>query len=129
MNNPDQSASSPRLQEWKWPDSLDALVAAPNHHKLLFENERVRVLNTSIPEGDRVPIHTHRWPSVLYILSWSDFVRYDDKGKVLLDSRKVESFKNPPAVVWSSSLPPHSLENIGKMDLNIIAIELKENTA
>ena len=99
MNIPDQSASSPQLQEWKWPDSLDALVAAPNHHKLLFENERVRILNTSIPEGDRVPIHTHRWSSVLYILSWSDFVRYDDKGKVLLDSRKVESFKNPPAVV------------------------------
>ena len=23
-------------QEWEWPDSLDALVAAPQNHRLLF---------------------------------------------------------------------------------------------
>ena len=42
-------------QNWPWPDSLDALVAAPRHHKLLFENERVRVLEVRIPPGDLVP--------------------------------------------------------------------------
>jgi hypothetical protein len=85
----------------------------------LFENERVQVLNTTI--------HTHCWPSVLYILSWSDFVRYNDQGQVLVDSRTVASSKNPPAVIWSAPLPPHSLENVGQMDLNIISVELKEN--
>ena len=70
-----------------WPPSLDALIAAPDHHKLLFENERVRVLDTLIRPGDMTPVHTHRWPGVLYILSWSYFVRYDDKGNILLDTR------------------------------------------
>jgi quercetin dioxygenase-like cupin family protein len=49
-----------------WPAELDALVAAPAHHTLLFENEFVRVRDTCIRAGDRTPIHTHRWPAALY---------------------------------------------------------------
>jgi hypothetical protein len=110
-----------------WVDWLDALTASPEHHTLLFENERVRVLNTTIPAGEQTAIHTHCWQSAMYILSWSDFVRYDDQGQVLVDSRKIAAFKNPPAVLWSDALPPHSLENVGQADLNIISVELKEN--
>jgi hypothetical protein len=116
-------------QEWPWSDSLDALTAAPDHHKLLLENERVRVLDTWVPAGDRTPIHTHRWPAALYVLSWSDFVRYNDKGEVLLDSRTVDALKTPPTVLWSAPLPPHSLENVGGADMHIISVELKENPA
>jgi hypothetical protein len=43
-----------------WPDSLDAMVAAPEHHGLLLENERVRILDSLIKPGERVPLHTHR---------------------------------------------------------------------
>jgi quercetin dioxygenase-like cupin family protein len=67
MTAPLPSAAAPNSPEW--PDELDALVAAPAHHKLLFENERVRVLETRIAAGDRTPVHTHRWPAALYILS------------------------------------------------------------
>ena len=31
---------------WPWPGELDALVAAPGHHKLLLENDIVRVLDS-----------------------------------------------------------------------------------
>jgi sugar/nucleoside kinase (ribokinase family) len=73
------------MSPWLWPESLDALVAAPKQHTLLLENERVRVLDTRILPGDTTPVHTHRWPSVLYVLSWSDVVRRDGDGKVMLD--------------------------------------------
>ena len=118
---------APSMQDWQSIDSLDALIAAPNHHKLLFENERVRVLYTSIPAGDKVPVHTHRWPSVLYIQSRGEFVRCDENGKVLLDSRTVEAFKTPSEVLWSQPLPPHTLENVGSTSIDIIAVELKDN--
>src|SRR5215207_81443 len=49
MNTPVQPASIPSAQEWQWSDSLDVLIAAPDHHTLLFENDRVRVLYTSLP--------------------------------------------------------------------------------
>jgi hypothetical protein len=113
----------------QWPAELDALVAAPAHHTLLFENERVRVLDTHIAPGDRTPIHTHRWPGVLYILSWTTFVRYDAQGGVLLDSRTVPALQAPPPAIWSAPLPPHALENIGATELHLIAVELKEQAA
>lgn len=108
------------------PDPLDALIAAPDHHRLLLENDRVRVLETLIQPGDRTPIHTHRWPSVLYILSWSHFIRRDDHGQIMVESQKVEALQNPPPVLWGAALPPHTLENIGSTELRIIAVELKD---
>ena len=119
------SPTGPNAPEW--PDDLDALVAAPAHHKLLFENERVRVLETRVAAGDRTPVHTHRWPAALYILSWSHFLRYDDQDNLIVDSRAVEAFRSPPTVAWTKPLPPHSLQNIGATDLVIVAVELKDN--
>ncbi|MFL5734296.1 MAG: hypothetical protein ACJ78Q_14005 [Chloroflexia bacterium] len=59
-------------------------------------------------------------------MSWSDFVRYDDKGEVMVDSRTVDALKVPPKALWSEPLAPHSLENVGDKELHIISVELKE---
>jgi len=107
-----------------WPDELDALNAAPHHHALLFENESVRVLDTRVLPGQTVPLHTHRWPSALYILSYSDFVRRDGTGTVIVDSRTLEKIPQGSAA-WSMPLPPHTLENVGESELRAISIELK----
>ena len=111
------------------PSGLDALIAAPAHHTLLFENEHVRVLDTSIASGDRTPVHTHRWPAALYILSWSAFTRYDAEGRVLVDSRQVPALTTPPPVLWSAPLPPHALENAGDAELRVISVEVKDRQA
>ena len=108
-----------------WPKDLDALVAAPRHHTLLFENEAVRVLDTRIPPGSRTAVHTHRWPAALYIRSWSAFIRRDSSGEITLDSRMVPGLTKPPEVLWTSALAPHSLENVGPNDLHVISVELK----
>ena len=52
---------------WPWPDTLDAVVAAPGSHRVVFENERTRVLEVMIGTGQREPTHTHRWPSVMLV--------------------------------------------------------------
>jgi len=109
-----------------WPPELDALVAAPEHHALLFENASVRVLDTRIPPGGRTPVHTHRHPAALYVLAWSSFVRRDATGNVLLDSRTVPALATPPAALWSAPLPAHSLENVGPTDLHVISVEVKQ---
>ena len=43
----------------QWPAGLDAMIAAPQHHKILFENEKVRVLDANIPAGEITALHTH----------------------------------------------------------------------
>ena len=113
-------------EPWPWSDSLDAIAAAPAHHVVMLENSEVRVLDTRIHPGDTVPLHTHRWPGVLYVLSWSDIVRRDERGEVTLDSRTARM--TPPAVMWSPALPPHTLENVGGAEIHIISVELKRST-
>ena len=110
---------------WPWPESLDALVAAPDFHTLLLENERVRVIHTHIPPEALVPVHTHRWPAVAYLLSTSDFIRRDHNGAVLLDSRKSGPPPRPPFVQWLEPLPPHTVENVGQSEISIFIVELK----
>ncbi len=113
--------------EWnsrEWPEELDALIAAPMHHELLFENEAVRVLDTRVAPGETVPLHTHRWPSSIYILSESDFVRRDGEGRVVADSRSRGGLPEGSAV-WSESLGPHTLENVGAAELRAISVEVK----
>jgi quercetin dioxygenase-like cupin family protein len=105
-------------------DPLDALTAAPKHHKLLFENELVRVLDTTISQGETVPMHTHPWPSVLYVQSWSDFVRRDAAGEIVLDWRGREPVA-AGSIVWSPALTPHTLENVGESELRAICVEVK----
>jgi hypothetical protein len=112
-----------------WPAELDALVAAPNHHRLLFENDAVRVLDTRIAPGDRTPLHTHRWPSVLYVLSAAPFIRYDAAGKVLLDTRNAPAPASLPMTLWSPALPEHALENAGTTEIHVISVEIKRAEA
>jgi hypothetical protein len=118
-------SATDRPERWEWPDELDALVAAPAHHKALLENERVRVLQTVIEPRERTPVHTHRWPSVEYVLSGPDFIRRDGQGVVLLDTRASDRPPEPRATQWSEPLPPHSLENVGDIELRVIMVELK----
>jgi hypothetical protein len=125
MSDSPTALAASGTQEVVWPDELDALVAAPDHHSLLYENDRVRVLDTRIGPGDQTPVHTHRWPAALYILSWSHIVRRDDLGAVLLDSRTVPALQHPSPVLWSAPLPPHSLQNVGDAEARIISVELK----
>jgi len=115
-------------QPWPWPDSLDALTAAPEYHELLLENERVRVIHTHIPAGDIVPLHTHRWPSVAYLISTSHFVRRDHEGRVSFDSRKEAVTQHAPSVQWLQPLPPHTVENVGGSAISILIVELKDGT-
>ena len=109
-----------------WPAELDALVAAPKHHRVLFENERVRMVETRIPPGDTVPLHTHRCPGALHIQNWSDFVRRDEQGNVLFDSRKAGAPPVTPFFGWLEPLPPHTVENVGQFELRNITVEVKD---
>ncbi|MFK7802032.1 MAG: cupin domain-containing protein [Anaerolineae bacterium] len=113
---------------WPHPESLDALIAAPDHHTLLMENESVRVLSTLIAPGDTTPIHTHKWHRVFYIQSWSACIQRDDKGGVIVDTRRVPELADPAKAMWVEPGHPHSVENVGDKDLWLIAVEIK-NTA
>lgn len=105
-------------------DPLDGVTVAPDHHRVLFENDEVRVLETTIPAGVRTPLHTHLLPQVMYVVSPSHFIRRDEDGAVMFDTRSDPSFVLP-RVLYAAGTPRHTLENTGADDLVVIGVELK----
>lgn len=106
---------------WPWPDALDALVAAPQSHRMLFKNDAVRVLEVIIEPGAREPLHTHRAPSVMIV---------DQPARIRYYSGEELTFESPldvtgaPRVSWLDPEPPHSVENVDVRPYHAYRIEL-----
>ncbi len=103
---------------------LDGVVASPDQHRVLLENEAVRVIETTIVAGETTPIHTHLWPQVQVALSGSQFIRRDGEGETLFDTRATPGFVLP-RVSFAAPLGRHTIENLGTDDLVVISVELK----
>ena len=102
-----------------WPESLDAVHAAPNSHRVLFENASVRVLEVRVPPGTKEPFHVHPWPSIFIYLDSGGPVgaqRYYNKdGKITHDHPRIGRPPiNPPEwrIHWMEPEPLHSIENM-----------------
>ena len=85
-----------------WLDELDALSASAEHHRLLLENDHVRVVESVIPPGETSAVHTHRWPNVQHVVSGSRLVKRDPHGAVLSEGEPLED----SATLRSDPVPP-----------------------
>ena len=114
----------------EWPTELDAVVAAPKNHKILLENDKVRVLEVTLGPGEIEALHHHRWPSALYIQEAGDFVDYDGDGNVIFDSRQLPEPLPMPFTMYKDPEAPHSVVNLSQTSpIRLIRVEIKqENT-
>jgi len=109
-----------------WPAEMDAVAAAPDNHKVLLENDQVRVLEVYLAPEEKEPLHHHKWPSVLYIQEAGDFIDYDIDGKVIFDSRKLTEPLSFPLTMYKKPEAPHSPVNLSKTKpIRLIRVEMK----
>ncbi len=109
-----------------WPKEKDAVLAAPGNHKILLENDKVRVLDVKVAPGEVEAVHSHRWPSVLYIIEAGDFVDRDGNGKVIFDTRTLPAPLTFPLTMYKAPEAPHSVENLSKtVTLHLVRVEMK----
>src|SRR5260370_18161074 len=104
------SRSTPTQQPWPWPETMDALQAAPASHCLLLENDRVRVLDVVIEPGAREPGHTHRAASVM-IIDEPARIRYYVGGALRFESRARSGLLPGVRMRWMEPEGPRSVEN------------------
>jgi predicted metal-dependent enzyme (double-stranded beta helix superfamily) len=104
-----------------FPDGYDAVQAAPKSHRVIFENALVRVLEVSVSPGTTVPMHHHRWPSLL--LSWdtggkSPHVRYRGADGNVRDIPSTNEAIHPGrwSVEWMKPEPMHAVEILESTD-------------
>ena len=103
---------------------MDALLTASASHRLLLENDRVRVLDVVIEPRTREPEHTHQAPGVM-IIDEQARIRYYPGDALRFESQ--ERFESPPGVRvrWIEPEGPHSVENIDEHRYHAIRVELK----
>lgn len=102
-----------------FPDGYDGVQAAPNSHKVVFENEFVRVLEVTIPPpGSTEPMHHHRWPG--FFLDWdtggpTPHVRYHRPDGSVRDNPSHDEPTHPGhwSVQWMKPEPMHAIEVVG----------------
>ena len=111
--------------ECLWSTSQDAVQAAPLNHRVVLENDKVRVLDVIVPPHTKENIHAHCWPSVLYITEAGKYVDYDANGKVLFDSRSLTAAPPLPMTIWKDPEAPHAVENLDDKPLHLVRVELK----
>jgi hypothetical protein len=95
----------------------DPTVTDPGLYKVIFENERVRVLEYRDEPGDHT--HTHRHPDSVMV-TLSAFSR-----RVAAGGREVEVELKAGEARWVGA-QEHTGENIGDTATHSVFIELKE---
>lgn len=99
------------------PPEMDPLKVASDTHKLVFENQSVRVLEFRIPPGKTAPWHHHGRHVIVFL---SDFrARGTEMG-----GQPTEGQVKAGSAVWSDPVT-HQVENIGKTEAHGISVELK----
>jgi len=125
----DSSSSS---ENWLWPDSLDALKAAPDHHKVVYEDDNIRILAVILDGKSSEPVHTHKWKSIMWIAKpivpcqINNYVR--DKNDNLIKSDSI-LVKEMPVNIGQFVNPegPTSITNLGAENGVAYRVEFKKD--
>ena len=98
-----------KTDETEWPPHLDALIAAPANHRLLHEDDEVRVLEVTVQPGERENLHHHRWPSIMVVLARPNYRNFDAGGNEIPPAGGTPA---SPVLPRALRLPPQRLHAI-----------------
>jgi predicted metal-dependent enzyme (double-stranded beta helix superfamily) len=108
---------------------FDAVAVAPKSHRVLMEDEKIRVLRVEVAPGATEPVHDHRWPSVMYFEHPQPITYVAYK---LVDGRPVETERvDAPAFEVSQTVRGepeglHAVTNRGTKSFVAVRIEFKD---
>ncbi len=98
-------------------DALDAVKVDPAHHKVVFENDKIRVVRWVVSVGDKTAKHSH--PANLNILLT------DYEAKVTTpDGQTTEVHFKAGEAMWREA-GIHEVENISQHPMEGIIVEPK----
>lgn len=109
--------------------NYDAVAAAPQSHRILLEDDKIRVLRVEVAPGATEPIHDHRWPSMMYFERPQPITYFSYK---LVNGKPVETSRvDAPAMETSLTVRGepedlHAVANRGSAPFVAIRIEFKD---
>src|SRR3972149_9649127 len=97
---------------------IDPVKVSPNHYKLLFENDNVRVLEMKLKAGDKDVKHSHPSETVYFTTG--------SKVRIHLPDGKSQEVEIPDGHVMWHEPWTHTVENVGSKDVHAIIVESKK---
>jgi beta-alanine degradation protein BauB len=100
----------------------DVIKVAPEHNKILFENDQVRVVENTLNAGEKDPphVHPHGW---YYVTEPGSMKITMAGGKVTIWEPKLSDSG------WLQTMRLHASENIGKTTMKYVLVEVKSAPA
>ncbi len=99
------------------PVALDPVKLDPEHHIVLLENDRVRVIKTILEPHLKAPMHEHPHYVVVYLTELHTTM-------AMADGRNIDNVRKPGEIAWRDALK-HATENVGDHTAMEIQVELK----
>lgn len=95
----------------------DAVTIAGDLHKIISENDRVRILDVRVPFGALAEMHSHP-DNVVVVL---------DGGKLTFTNVEgvTKEIDFVPGQAFFSAKNVHKVENLGDKEVRVIQVELK----
>ena len=122
---------TPATESWEWPEDLDAIKAAPDNHKIVYEDPNVRVLAVILNGKKSEPIHTHKWKSIMWIAKpivpcQIDNYKKDGNGNLVKSDSVI--IKEMPVDLGQMINPegPTSITNLGSENGVAYRVEFKK---
>ena len=97
---------------------LDPLKVTPQTHKLLFENQFVRVIESKVPAGETERKHSHPRSVTVYLAD------SDAEIKTFPDGKTSRVHRTAGTAGWSEATV-HEINNVGATSSHTSRIELK----
>ena len=95
---------------------MDPLAVAPNMYKLVYQNERVRVMEVTFKPGEKIAAHAHP-DHYVYVLEAGKLSITKDKKTSDVDLQVGQ-------VIWIPA-ETHSAKNSGTSQIRLLVHELK----
>jgi len=106
-----------------WAPGLDAQKAGARNHKVIYEDEDIRVLPVTVEPGEVEVAHRHVWPSVIVFVSLPPCENRDARGNVLPQKIVPGEKQEQPVMVRVQPEAAHAVSNTGSAELRPIRIE------
>ena len=117
-------ASQGRNQAEDWDPAMDAVIAAPDNHQVLYEDDVIRVLSVTLQPGVAEPLHHHRFPSIFVIDRLVPLRDFDAEGREI--QLPLPPQFDLPLVLQMPPQPHHSVLNEGSTIFHGTRIEFKK---
>jgi hypothetical protein len=111
---------------WNHPDSIEAVQAAPKQHRVLFENDRIRLLEVTLLPGEREPLHGHKYPSVFTFDAVQPALNDHTPDGKSLDIKRGLTDNEFPACLAMGPQEPHAAKVIDTFPQHFYRLELKK---